>query len=88
MNSNIKQFLAGDGLDPLADLGPTDIQKEGTYRRGYHQAIAEVMHLLKNGKVITPEALAEWVNEDGMKWRYDLPLDRHIIAPALLKPIA
>lgn len=31
-------FISGGGLGPWADLGPTNVQKEGTYRRGYHQA--------------------------------------------------
>ena len=85
MSSDIEVW---GSMEPLADLGPTDRQKEGTYRRGYHQAIAEVMVLLENGKQLTPEILTEWVEGDGMKWRYDTPLDRHILAPALIKPIS
>ena len=88
MSFDIERFIAGNGLGPWADLGPTDVQKEGTYRRGYHQAMAEVMVLLSNGEQLTAEKLTEWGEGDGMKWRKDVPLDRHILAPALIKPIS
>lgn len=88
MSSDLELFMVGGGVGPWADLGATDRQKEGTYRRGYHQAMAEVMVILRSGKTLTPEILAEWVEGDGMKWRFDTPLDRHILAPALIKPIA
>jgi hypothetical protein len=71
------------GMGPGADLGPVDANNEGSYRRGYHQAIAEVMFVLKEGGCVTAESLCAWVEGEGMKWRKDTRLDRMIIAPAL-----
>ena len=67
----------------MADLGPADRNSEGAYRRGYHQAIADVMFVLEQGSELTAESLSKWVEEDGMKWRKDTSLDRMIIAPGL-----
>lgn len=86
--STLSALFTSGGLRPGADLGPTDFQREGTYRRGYHQAITQVMFHLKNGDKLTAESLSEWVEGEGMTWRKDTPLDRHILAPALNKPIA
>jgi hypothetical protein len=80
---NCDDFLDGDAMKPGADLGSADRDHEGAYRRGYHQAIAEVMFVLKSGRQLTAEALAQWVDEDGMTWRKDTPLERMIAPPAL-----
>lgn len=71
------------GMGPGDDLGPVDANNEGSYRRGYHQAIAEVMLVLQDGGCLTAESLSRWVEGEGMKWRKDTRLDRMIIAPAL-----
>lgn len=49
---------------------------EGAYRRGYHQAVAEVAYCM-NAKVVTSaEQLNFWVEGSGMIWRRDMSLDR------------
>ncbi|EKP0241649.1 TPA: hypothetical protein P2N00_004408 [Aeromonas salmonicida] len=79
---NIDQLLAGF-MGPLSDMGPADPQSEGSYRRGYHQAVAMIFFHLNAGKPLTCEQLSEWVENDGMSWRHDMDLKRKIIAPDL-----
>ncbi len=80
---SLDQFL-NEGMQPGADMGPADVQTEGTYRRGYHQCAAELMHTMRGPKQITAAMLEKWVEEAGMKWRKDKPLDRMILAPDFL----
>lgn len=56
-------FGRADQRDPAIS---SDI--EGGYRRGYHQAIAAVAHVMKK-RGITAERLEAWVNCIGMDWR-------------------
>lgn len=70
-------------IKPGSDLGPTDSNREGAYRRGYHQAIAGVLSVLENGGKVTAESLSTWVEEDGMSWRKDVTLERMILPPSL-----
>lgn len=77
---SLDDFLNG-GMQPGADIGPAEVQTEGTYRRGYHQCAAEIMHAMRGPKPITAAMLEEWVEEAGMEWRKDKPLDRLILAP-------
>lgn len=45
---------------------------EGTYRRGFHQAIANVAYAMRvRGEPQTAERLLQWVEGAGMKWRKD-----------------
>jgi hypothetical protein len=73
--------LLNGGMQPGADIGPADVQSEGTYRRGYHQCAAELMHAMRGPKPVTADMLEKWVEEEGMEWRKDKPLDRMILAP-------
>jgi len=75
------EVLLKGGMQPGADLGPAEVQTEGTYRRGYHQCAAEIMHAMRGPKPITAAMLEKWVDEAGMEWRKDKPLDRMIMAP-------
>jgi hypothetical protein len=59
------------------DLGPTDIGREGAYRRGYHQAVAEVAYVIKL-KQLSADDLESWVGGSGMHWRNGATLDRKI----------
>ncbi|GKS95616.1 hypothetical protein [Acidovorax sp. SUPP2825] len=77
-------FLGG-AMRAGADIGPADPQSEGTYRRGYHQAIAEVAAQLRAGQPVTADSLDAWVENTGMQWRHHAPLDRKILAPALIE---
>ena len=65
------------------DLGPADRDREGAYRRGYHQAINMAAQLLKKREPITAEELEAWVENEGMRWRKDVTLERMIIPPPL-----
>lgn len=87
MTDALDEILTGRGLKPLSDVGPADSHMEGTYRRGYHQAIAEVMRLLRRGEVLTAESLEQWVEGEGRTWRHISSLDRQIIAPDLSAPV-
>ena len=71
------------GIKPGADLGEADANVEGAYRRGYHQAIAELASVMKLRGNVTSESLSKWVEEDGMRWRKNVPLVRKIIPPSL-----
>lgn len=62
-----------------------DPQQEGTYRRGYHQAVAEVAFALKANLIKTGEELDAWVEGSGMRWRKDLPLNKMLSPPDLNK---
>lgn len=77
----LEDFVNGTALRPLSDSGPANPASEGAYRRGYHQAIAEVLLILESGGTLNPESLSQWVEVDGMKWRKDMTLDRIIIPP-------
>ncbi|MDA8446359.1 hypothetical protein [Paracidovorax valerianellae] len=77
--------LVGGAMRPGADIGPADVQSEGSYRRGYQQAIAEVAAQLRADQPVTPELLDAWVEGVGMQWRHGSPLDRKILAPALVE---
>jgi len=77
---SLDEFLTG-AMRPGADIGPADVQTEGTYRRGYHQCAAELMHNMRGPKQITAAVLEKWVEEAGMVWRKNTPLDRMILAP-------
>jgi hypothetical protein len=60
--------------------GPTDPQQEGAYRRGYHQAVAEVAYALRH-QHLTADDLDSWVEGSGMQWRKDVPLEQMILPP-------
>jgi hypothetical protein len=64
------------------DLGPADSQQEGAYRRGYHQAVAEVADALRR-KPLSADELDSWVEESGMRWRKDVTLERMILPPKI-----
>lgn len=81
--TSLDEFLNG-GMQPGADMGPADVQREGTYRRGYHQCAAALMHAMQGPRQITAATLEKWVEEAGMDWRKDKPLDRMILAPAFV----
>jgi len=74
---------ASESLFPTGDLGPTDEQREGAYRRGYHQAIAELAECLRRSPGLTAADLDAWVEGKGMEWRKDVPLGRMIQPPPL-----
>lgn len=82
-NMSLNELLNG-GMQPGADMGPADVQREGTYRRGYHQCAAELMHTMRGPTQITAATLQEWVEGPGMEWRKDKPLDRMILAPTFV----
>ncbi|SPZ02553.1 Uncharacterised protein [Pseudomonas luteola] len=54
---NLSEILEG-GIRPGADIGQADPEREGAYRRGYHQAIAEVMYTLQAGAEINADSLS------------------------------
>lgn len=64
------------------DLGEANPEREGAYRRGFHQAIAEVAYRMSESK-LTAADLEAWVNGDGMTWRKDTPLSRMIEPPTI-----
>lgn len=70
-------------MEPGQDMGPCDRANEGAYRRGFHQAVAELAHALRANPALGQQALADWVEGPGMAWRKDTPLDRKILPPAL-----
>lgn len=59
---------------------------EGTYRRGYHQAVAAVAFALEHKLVTTAAELEAWVEGPGMRWRKDVTLEAQVEAPELFKP--
>jgi hypothetical protein len=66
------------------DMGPVDSQQEGTYRRGYHQAVAELAYQLSIRTLTAADLDTDtWVNGVGMTWRKDVSLDRMIEPPPL-----
>lgn len=77
---SLNELLKG-GMQPGADMGPADVQREGAYRRGYHQCAAALMHAMRGPNQITAAMLEKWVEEAGMEWRKDKPPDRMILAP-------
>lgn len=78
------EAIVNGGMRPGAILGPADAQTEGTYRRGYHQCAAEIMHAMRGPTPITAAMLKNWVEGAGKEWRNDKPLDRKIMAPAFI----
>lgn len=68
---------------PTGDLGAADELREGAFRRGYHQAIAEVAEYLRREPGLTAGDLDAWVEGKGMEWRKDMPLGRMIEPPQL-----
>jgi hypothetical protein len=56
---------------------------EGTYRRGYHQAVAEVAKALEAGVEVDAAKLNAWVEGPGMRWRKRQPLNTMIEPPLL-----
>lgn len=83
LNLSLEAILNG-GMQPGADLGPAEVQKEGTYRRGYHHCAAVIMHAMRGPAPITAAMLKGWVEGAGKEWRHDKPLDRMIIAPSFV----
>lgn len=84
-NSLLERMVDGK-LGPGSDIGPADSQIEGTYRRGYHQAMAEVAYYLKNGGTLSAASLNDWVSEDLRRWRQgkdNAPIHRQILPPAI-----
>ncbi|RMP44320.1 hypothetical protein ALO95_200005 [Pseudomonas syringae pv. antirrhini] len=79
------EALLGGGMKPGADIGPADVNNEGSFRRGYHHCAADLAHLIEHHGPITAEALSTWVENEGMTWRKDRPLNRKIMAPAFPK---
>lgn len=51
--------LLDGGMRPGAYMGPADVQREGAYRRGYHQCAAELMHAMRRPRLITVATLEE-----------------------------
>jgi hypothetical protein len=78
---SLQEILDG-GMRPGADLGPADTNSEGSFRRGYHHCAADILSWIQEHGPITAEMLSDWVEEEGMQWRKDVPLDRKIMAPA------
>ncbi|RQS03227.1 hypothetical protein DIE07_32350 [Burkholderia sp. Bp9002] len=63
--ANPQSFFSGWDRQPSISR-----EIEGTYRRGYHQAIANAAHALR-GDPRTAERLLQWVEGPGMTWRKD-----------------
>jgi len=70
-------------MEPGTIIGPADRQLEGTYRRGYHQAVAMVGHALRANPALTAEELFNWVEGEGMKWRRDVSLNHQVVPPKI-----
>lgn len=64
------------------DNPSVDSTSEGAYRRGYHQAVAEIASKLKQG-FLTVSHLEEWVEGKGMFWRKDTSLSNKVAPPDL-----
>lgn len=60
-------------------------QFEGAYRRGYHQAVAEVGHAMEDKVVTHAEQLYSWVEGSGMVWRKETSLDLMVPPPPLVE---
>ena len=73
--------LAINGLRS-ATPDPADPQIEGTYRRGFHQAVAAIAFAMQH-KEFNAEDLVNWVEGDGMEWRHDKTLELKIPPPPL-----
>ncbi len=70
-------------MQTAANHEQADREREGAYRRGYHQAIAEVAHLFENSPSLSATDLSQWVETAGMAWRKDQPLDQMIPPPPI-----
>ena len=70
------------GIKPLDNLGPTDPNIEGSYRRGYHQAVSAIANEMLHNDV-TAEILDAWVKGAGMTWRKDTQLDQQVVPPII-----
>lgn len=67
----------------LLDLGPAvSRDSEGSYRRGFHHAVAAVADALHRG-TLTAEDLDIWVNGPGRNWREGAVLERKIVPPEI-----
>lgn len=60
-----------------------DANSEGHYRRGYHQAVAEIVYCLRQHGAISADSLESWVENEGMQWRKDMPMEKKISPPKL-----
>jgi hypothetical protein len=74
------------GIQPLDNLGPIDPHLEGSYRRGYHQAVSAIATIMQHNDV-TAETLDEWVVGAGMAWRKDTRLDQQIVPPVITNKV-
>lgn len=69
----------------LESKGPSISREiEGAYRRGYHQAIAEVADALRSNSHLTAADFKKWVEGPGMHWRKDAPLEQMYEPPLLI----
>jgi len=66
----------------MDNLGPVDPHLEGSYRRGYHQAVAAIAIAMHHHDV-TADTLDAWVQGAGMTWRKDIRLDQQVVAPEI-----
>ncbi|MFM0356726.1 hypothetical protein PQR12_24800 [Paraburkholderia nemoris] len=67
----------------LLDLGSAvSRDSEGSYRRGFHHAVAAVAAALHRG-TLTADDLDTWVNGPGRNWREDAVLERKIVPPKI-----
>lgn len=70
-------------IDLDIDLGAADRVSESAYRRGYHQAVADISDRLRFGRPLNALELVEWVEGAGKRWRHVAPLTRHILPPKM-----
>ncbi len=70
-------------MSPLSDVGKANPDVEGTYRRGFHQAVAMVAEALRANPQLSADQLTAWVEGAGSKWRHDTRLDRQIMPPQI-----
>jgi hypothetical protein len=70
-------------MSPLSDLGEAKRDSEGTYRRGFHQAVAMVATALRANPQLSADQLQSWVDGAGSQWRHNLPMDRQIMPPQI-----
>lgn len=70
-------------MSPLSDVGEAKRDLEGTYRRGFHQAVAMVTEAARANPQLSADQLQSWVDGAGSQWRYNLPMDRQIMPPQI-----
>lgn len=79
------ELSSGDILEPiLLDIGKAEPDLEGSFRRGYHHAVAAVAEALRRGGTSADE-LDSWVMGSGWRWRKQATLLRQLIPPAIGK---